>query len=274
VPSTERRRIVRWLAAAPLLAATPAFADWDRIVTGGSLKVAVYEDFAPFSDDGRGIDVALAGALARRLSLKLQLLPFPAGENLGDDLRNMVWKGHYLGYGPADVMLHVPVDRSLLANDKVRIFAPYHVEAVRLVRDAASMPTFGGIDDLAGKRIGVEQISIAAMVLLGEGQGRFRDGAHIFPTAAQALRALKEGRLDAVLANRSEIEAAVRGDARYPMTPLAFERLPRNGWAVGMAERKDDEELARRLQAALNELTQSGELRAIFASYGVEVAQP
>ena len=73
---------------------------------------------------------------------------------------------------------------------------------------------------------------------------------------------------------RPEIEAAVRGDARYPLAPLAFERLPRDGWAVGLAVRKDDEDLARSLQGAMNELADSGELRAIFASYGVQVARP
>ncbi|WP_338760332.1 transporter substrate-binding domain-containing protein [Massilia sp. METH4] len=258
-----------------LALALPVRAEWQRISEAGSLKVAVYEGFAPFSDHGKGIDVALARALATRLGLKLNLLPFPAGENLNDDLRNMVWKGHYLGYGPADVMLHVPVDRALMAaNDKVEIFAPYHVETVRLVRDAQAMPDFDGIASLAGRRIGVEQISIAAMVLLGEGGGRLRDGVRIFPTAAQALEELKAGGLDAVLANRSEIEAAVRGDPRYPLEPLAFERLPRNGWAIGMAVRKDDTELARRLQAALNELVASGELRDIFAAHGVTVARP
>jgi cystine transport system substrate-binding protein len=274
----QRMHIVRALLLAPLLlvqAAAPAWADWQHIGESGSLKVAVYEQFAPFSDHGAGIDVALAGALATHLGLKLSLLPFPAGENLNDDLRNMVWKGHYLGYGPADVMLHVPVDRALMAaNDKVEIFAPYHVEAVRLVRDTQAMPQFDGIASLAGRRVGVEQISISAMVLLGEGQGRLRDGVRIFPTAAQALQQLKAGQLDAVLANRSEIEAALGSDARYRMEPLAFERLPRNGWAVGMAVRKDDTELARRLQAALNDMAASGELRDIFAAHGVNVVKP
>jgi ABC-type amino acid transport substrate-binding protein len=274
----QRMRFIGALLFAPLplfMSAAPARADWNRISESGSLKVAVYEEFAPFSDHGKGIDIALAQALAARLRLKLSLLPFPAGENLNDDLRNMVWKGHYLGYGPADVMLHVPVDRALMAaNDKVEIFAPYHVETVRLVRDMHAMPQFDGIDSLRDKRVGVEQISIAAMVLLGEGQGRLRDNVHIFPTAAAALGELKAGRLDAVLANRSEIEAAMRGDARYPLEPLAFERLPRNGWAVGMAVRKDDTELARRLQAALNDMAASGELRDIFAAHGVNVARP
>jgi ABC-type amino acid transport substrate-binding protein len=41
-----------------------------------------------------------------------------------------------------------------------------------------------------------------------------------------------------------------------------------------MAVRKDKVELARRLQAALNELSDSGELKAIFAKHAVHVVKP
>jgi ABC-type amino acid transport substrate-binding protein len=258
-----------------LMAAPPAHADWQKIQQSGSLKVAVYNDFLPFSDKGAGIDVDLGAALSAKLGLKLSLLPFPAGENMDDDLRNMVWKGHYLGYGPADVMLHVPVDNRLMAeNDKVQIFAPYHVETVRLVRSAKAVPAFDGLDSLAGKRIGVEKVSIAAMVMLGEGDGRFRDNVRIFPTATEAVQALKDGELDAVLANRSEIESVMKGDAAFPLNDVAFQRLPRSGWAIGMAVRKDDIELAKKLQAAINDMAANGELKAIFAKYGVQVVKP
>lgn len=263
------------IACTTLLAAAPARADWQKIQQSGHLKVAVYNDFLPFSDKGAGIDVDLAGALSAKLGLKLSLLPFPAGESMDDDLRNMVWKGHYLGYGPADVMLHVPVDNRLMAeNDKVQIFAPYHVETVRLVRSAKTVPAFDGIDALAGKKIGVEKVSIAAMVMLGEGNGKFRDNVRIFATATEAVEALKAGQLDAVLANRSEIESVMKGDAAFPLNEVAFQRLPRSGWAIGMAVRKDDIEIAKKLQAAINEMAANGELKAIFAKYGVQVVKP
>jgi len=240
-----------------------------------TLKVAVYNELAPFSDKGQGIDADLAAALAKKLGLTLSLLPFTAGDDLNDDLRNMVWKGHYLGYGPADVMLHVPVDRMLMnANPQVTIFAPYHVESVRLVRSARSIPSFDGVDALAGKRIGVEKVSISGMVMLGEGNGRFRDQVHIYPTATEALQQLKAGQLDAVLATRSEIESVMRGDPAFPVQDVPFERLPRAGWAIGMAVKKDNVDLARRLQAALNEMAADGELKAVFAKYGVQVVKP
>jgi ABC-type amino acid transport substrate-binding protein len=263
-------------AACLLLAAcAPAHAEWNKIETSGSLKVAVYNDFAPFSDKGAGIDVDLAAALAARLGLKLTLLPFPADEEVADDLRNMVWKGHYLGYGPADVMLHVPVDNRLMAdNPQVRIFAPYYVETLRLVRAERSIARFDNFDALVGKRVGVEKVSIAGMLMLGEGNGRLREQVRIFPTAGAALLALKGGELDAVLAKRAEIEAVIGSDAAFPVSEVNFLQLPRSGWAVGMAVRKDDEELGRRLQAALNAMRANGELAALFARHGVQAVTP
>jgi ABC-type amino acid transport substrate-binding protein len=260
-------------AAVVFTLAAPARADWEAVRDKGTLKVAVYNEFAPFSDKGAGIDVDLAQALATKLGVKLSLLPFPADEEVADDLRSMVWKGHYLGYGPADLMLHVPVDKRLMNdNPQVRIFAPYYVESLRLVRSARSIPQFEGLQSLAGKRIGVEKVSISGMLMLGEGP--LRDKVQIYPSAAEALAALKAGGLDAVLAKRSEIEAVMRGDPAFPLDEVRFERMPRAGWAVGMAVRQGDEELARRLQAALNELSASGELKALFARHGVQAVTP
>jgi polar amino acid transport system substrate-binding protein len=73
--------------------------------------VAVYNDMPPFHVAGSGHRRRLAARWRSALGVKLTLLPFNADENMNDDLRNLVWRGHYLGFGPADVLLHVPVDR-------------------------------------------------------------------------------------------------------------------------------------------------------------------
>jgi cystine transport system substrate-binding protein len=263
------------LACIALTMSAPASADMDKIRQSGSLKVAVYKDMAPFSSDDSGIDVDIADAMAKKLGLKLALLPFPAGEEVGDDLRNMVWKGHYLGYGPADVMLHVPVDRFLIArNDKVEIFAPYHRETVRLAYSKEAVPRFDGLDSLQGREIGVEKVSIAAVLLLGEGEGKFRDKVRIYPTAVEALQDLKAGKLAGVLAHRSEIESVLGDDSRFGMQQVPFQRLPAQGWAIGMAVKKEARDLAQALQQALAELTASGEMGRIFARHGVQPVTP
>jgi len=273
--SLRRAGLAISLACAALSVVAPAHADLDKIRKAGILKVAVYNDFAPFSENNKGIDIDLAAALAKKLGLKLSLLPFPAGEDLNDDLRNMVWKGHYMGYGPADLMMHVPVDRRLMAaNDKVEIFAPYHRETIRLVRNGKTIPAFDGLDALSGKKIGVEKVSIAAMVLLGEQDGKFRDGVKIYPTPIEALEDLKAGKLDAVLTEQSDIESVFKGDAGFPVNQVSFARLPHKGWVVGMAVKKDEMELAKLLQNATDELVASGEMAKIFGKYGVHVVTP
>ncbi len=271
----SKRSLLLSLCCALSLLAQSAFADLDQLRHTGVLKVAVYNDMQPFSGKNGGIDVDFANALGKKLGLRVNLLPFDAGESLDDDLRNMVWKGHYLGYGPADVMMHVPVDRRLMAeNKKVSIFAPYYRDRVRLVRNVHAIPDCESVDCLVGKRVGAEKVSIAAMVLLGEQDGKVRDSVKIYDTAAAALAAMKAGELDAVLANQSEIESVVHGDAGFPLSDLYFARLPRQGWVVGMAVRQDDVELARALQAAVNEMEASGELAQIFAKYGVAQTKP
>lgn len=260
---------------AALAATPPALADLQKIRDSGVLKVAVYNGFAPFSDHSAGIDVDLAQALSKRLGLKLQLLPFDAGEEVGDDLRNMVWKGHYLGYGPANVLLHVPVERQLMAgNPQVEIFAPYYRETVRLVRNTRTVPEFNGLDSLSGKKIGAEKVSIAAMVLLGADNGKYREDVKIYPSAIEALQKLKAGEIDAVLANQSEIESVIKGDPQFRLEEVTFPRLPPRGWVVGMAVKKDETDLAKLLQQAMNEMSASGELAAIFGKYGVSVVKP
>ena len=245
------------------------------IKADGMLKVAIYNDFAPFSNNANGIDADLAAALAVKLGLKLSLLPFPAGDDVDEDLRNMVWKGHYLGYGPADVMLHVPVESVLQAhNDKVTIFAPYYREAVRLVVDTRKVPNYESINSLEGKKIGVEKVSIGAVLMLGAEDGKFRDDVKILPSATEALEKLKAGELDGVVANRSEIDSVLGKDANFQMNEIAFQRLPVKGWLVGMAVKKDNAVLIKALQDATNELIASGQMRQIFAQHGVLLVLP
>ena len=134
----DRRRYLQCLAALPLMAALPARADaLETIRQRGRLRVAVYTDFAPYSMAGaKGIDADLGRALAAKLGVSAEIVAYNADEDMNDDLRNMVWKGHYLGYGPADVMLHVPVDKYFMQQNKqALIFAPYMREQVVLVQE-------------------------------------------------------------------------------------------------------------------------------------------
>ena len=174
-----RRDCLRWIgaagaaavAAAPLaLSATPL----TRVHERGVLRVGVYHDMPPFHVDGKGIDVELAHALAASLGVKLALLPFHADDSMNDDLRNMVWRGHYLGYGPADVLLHVPVDPPLMeASPQVSIFAPYCRERVAIARRLEQLPQLDSFSQLRGQAIAVPGQSLAGWLLIGADDGAY-----------------------------------------------------------------------------------------------------
>jgi ABC-type amino acid transport substrate-binding protein len=120
----------------------------------------------------------------------------------------------------------------------------------------------------------VEKVSISAVVLLGAEDGKFRDDVKIYPTATAALEQLKAGELDGVVASLSEIESVLRGDPNYRISEAMFQRLPPEGWVLGMAVKKSDPELVKLLQDATNALAASGEMAAIFAKHGVKLLTP
>ena len=266
----NRRGILRALGAGPLAATLPELLSatpLSKVKSRGSLVVGLYKDMPPFHADGAGIDVELGRALAESLGVAFSPLPFPADENMGDDLRNMVWKGHYLGYGPADVLLHVPVDRPLMeANPQVRVFAPYWRERVMIARNLEQLPALDSLAALAGKAVAVPGQSLAGWLLIGAEGGALRDSLSTkWNDGVEAAKALQRGEVVAAAGLASELQAVLRGDARFVIEPLPSPRAPRDGWAVGMAVKKDATELAQALQGAVNQLAGSGRLAEIFA---------
>ncbi|GCL63225.1 hypothetical protein AQPW35_23060 [Rubrivivax pictus] len=229
----------------------------------------------PFHAGGQGIDVALAGALAQALDVKLSLLPFNAGEDMNDDLRNMVWRGHYLGFGPADVLLHVPVDRPLMAaNPRVSIFAPYYRERVMIARDLAKVPRLESLADLGSQKIAVPGQSLAGWLLIGADGGKYRDQLNTrLKDGTEAAALLQRGEVAAAAGHASELESVLAGDARYAIEPLPSPRM-KDGWVIGLAVKKESDDLARALQAAVNTLVDNGEMGRFFAAGKVSWRKP
>ena len=261
----KRRALLATGALALPVFAQPETSTLERVRRRGRLSVALYKDMPPFSDGGQGIDVELAAALAAALGVAPSLLPFQAGEDMNDDLRNMVWRGHYLGFGPADVLLHVPVDRPLMqANPRVQIFGPYHRERIAVARKLAQVPQLESLAALSGQRIAVPGQTLAGWLMLGADEGRYREqlSTH-WKDGVAAAQALARGEVAAAVATASELEAVLAGDARYAIEPLPLPKA-RDGWVVGLAVKREATDLAQALQAALNALSGSGELARIF----------
>jgi ABC-type amino acid transport substrate-binding protein len=274
---TERRRWLKALAAWPMTLALPALADsLETLRQKGRLRIAVYNDFPPYSTGGgKGIDADLGRAIAAKLGLAAEIVGFNADEDMNDDLRNMVWKGHYLGTQPADLMLHVPVDEVLArANDKVRIFGAYHRETLALARNPDRVPALSGsaavaLEIFTREKIGVETASLADSFLLGVLNGRLRENVVHFTTVGAAANALAEGGVAAVLAPRAELEAAIKGKERIALDSAKFAELKVDSWPLGMAVKVEEQALAEAITGALAELKRDGTVAAIFRQHGI-----
>ena len=273
---TDRRRWLKALATLPLASALPAAAsEFEAIKQRGRLRFAVYNNFGPYSNSGKGIDVELARAIAAKLGLAPEIIGYNPGEDMNDDLRNMVWKGHYLGTGPADVMMHVPVDAHLAkANDKVRIFGACYRESLAVARNPARIPPLSGsaavaLEIFTREKIGVETATLADSFLLAVLNGRLRGNIVHFKNVAAAADALKGGEISAVMAPRGELEAALAGQERIPVEAANLAELKVGGWPLGMAVKVEEMELAEALTAALAELKREGIVADIFRRHGI-----
>ena len=278
--AATRRTILAGLGAA-LLCPRPAFARGvDKIKAQGSIRIAVYRDFAPWSWAGPngkfvGIDVDLGQAIAKALGVRAEIVDFMADEDVGDDLRNMVWRGPLIGGQVCDIMMHVPVDRKLaLDNDRAVIGAPYYREGFMI---ACGIDTDCEVAPPAfkGKRLVTELDSVPDFYFSGGFGGVLRgDTKHVMSGAA-AVASVKQGDADVVLATRAQVEhGLLGGDPKVKTRRGPIPALPSAGWDVGLAVKDDSRDLADWLDQAIAGFRKDGTIDAILKPYGVTPHAP
>ena len=243
----------------------------------GRLRVAVYREFPPFSDDEKGIDVDIGKALAAKLGVAAEFTSFKEGERVDDDLRNVVWKGHYLRTEAlADVMMHVPVDRWLAQkNEQVRIFAPYYGERLVVARNRNRIPNLVTLDAFTSEKIGVVAQTVEDSYLWNAFGGALRKNVVHFGTSQAAAAALRKNELAAIMGPQTFLEAGLGEDARrFAVAPVATPGLSVTGWDIGLAVKAERKELAAALEQAMADLLKSGAIQALFATRSITYLAP
>lgn len=272
-----RRRFLGFAAAALAAGVLPRRAGarpLDDVVAAGKMRVAVYRDNPPFSyrDGGvlKGVDVDLARMIAEKLGVGIEYMELTAGETVSDDLRNAVWKGHHLGGGVADVMMHVPFQKEFgLRNPEAALIAPYQRESFALARNPMRMtqPMLAALPD---EPVGVEIDSIPDFFLLGAFGGRLRERIVHYMTIPEAVDALVRGDVAAVVATQSQIEGALGERTRnFPVTPVTFPGMMTSSWDIGMAVKENARDLGYAVTDAIAALLDDGTAQAVFRRYGV-----
>ncbi|MFT6919325.1 MAG: polar amino acid transport system substrate-binding protein [Cognaticolwellia sp.] len=266
------------------LCATAFSRSYDDIIEKNEIIVAVYRDFQPFSylenGEEKGIDIDLAHAIAKELGVKLKLRWMTADETVDDDLRNNLWKGHFLKRTVADLMLRVPYDRdySLLRDDigelvhqHVHIFAPFHTESWKVIFNSKKIESVETIAVFQYHDVGVEVDSIPQFYLTSAFQGRMRDRAKQFPTISEAISAMTESKIDAVMGLTSQISHYQAGLSKtnYPLAKNAFPMMGQQQWDIGMAVKNDYRQLGYMVADIVESMIDTGEIEKIFAKYHV-----
>ena len=276
----NKRLAFGFVALFSLYGATAGAATFDEIVEKGELTVAVYRDFPPFSSlqDGQvvGVDVDVANELANRLHLRPVIMELTAGESVDDDLRNGVWKGHYLDHRVADVMVHVPADRIFAQrNPNVVIFGTYFRERIALARNPEKIYATDGIEVFKSEPVGVQGATLSDVFLTSAMGGQLIAQVKHFLSVPDAVKALKEGQVSAVMGVESELYASLGVDSGgFPIAPVTAPGLTKSWWELGMAVKDSNHQLADALDDAMTSMRKDGAIEAIFHKHGLPYVSP
>jgi polar amino acid transport system substrate-binding protein len=249
----------------------------DEIRKEGRLHVAVYHDYAPFADDGKGIDVDVAKALAERMGLTAEVKAYPDADSVDGDLRNIVWRGHPLWRERlADVMMHVPNDPRLQAkNEQVVILAPYFRERLVVARNRNVIPQLVTLEVFSREKVGVQVETVEDMYLMQSFGGLLRPNVVHFGATMEAAVALKKNEIAAAMGRQTHLEAGLQGGAAsFEIAAVATPGMAVSGWDLGVAVKADNPELAAAIDAAMAELRQDGTIERIFTSRGLTYRAP
>jgi ABC-type amino acid transport substrate-binding protein len=247
---------------------TPEDVAWARVHSTKILRVGVYRKFAPFHEDGQGgIDDDIGAELARRLGVNVTVISYLAGDEMEDDFRNIIWKGHYLGIPVSDVMLHVPTDEALAKSaPQVQIFGAYAKEETIVAYDKDRLSNWKGMESLGSLRLGVEMQSMPDLYLSSFG-AQYNSQIDHFPQLTEAVAELKAGKLQVVLGSRSKTESAI-GPDRDRFVFMQFKGgIYGRALNLGVAVNKGETKLKQELQNAITAMRTDGALQKIYAKH-------
>lgn len=254
----------------------------EEVEKSGEIVVFVYADYAPYSwrdgDKLHGIDVELGRALAAQLKLKPRFLVRAADENVDDDLRVNIWKGDLIHRRSADVMLHVPFDRTLETRAEARavLFNPYFNEQIAVVADSRQIPIVKTFGRFVSNPIAVEVDTASDFFLSNAFRGQLHQSIRRGRTFMEAVELFESGAAPALMASRAQAEWVAHRNKTLPYRvwqPPA-PGLVRKQWPVGMAVRQDSRDLGYALGDALAALRENGTMQKIFDAYGVTYLAP
>ncbi len=254
--------------------------DYDEIIERGYIEIGVYQDFAPYSwrnGSGQlvGVDVELAQLIADELGVELRLTDLPADEDVDTDLRNYVWRGHYMGRRIVNVLMRVPYNRELdYRNELAALTGRYSQERMAIgyrVSEFPDEPPFPG--SFQSRPVGVETYRLADFYLTGlpgvlPNMKRRRN-------LEDVIALLHEGEVVAVMGIRAQLEHHLGDDPEFAVESGPMPGLSVGNWPVGIATAfYTARMLSYEVDDILTAAVRDGRVEAIYAAHGLTWEEP
>ena len=219
-------------------------------VNAGKLTMSTNAEFPPYettTDSGEleGIDIDVAGAIAEKLGLELQV------DDMDFDAALLAAQN-----GKSDmVMAGVTVTDERL---KVMDFSDTYAEGIQSIIVKEDSP-IASPDDLADKMIGTQRGTTGYIYCSDD----FGDD-HVTPydSGLTAVQALVNGQVDAVVIDNAPAKEFVKANPGLKILDTAYAQ---EDYAIGVA--KGNTELLNAINGALEELEADGTLQAIVGKY-------
>lgn len=260
----------------------------DDIVDRGTLNIAVYEDFAPYSwlenGEPKGVDIEVGRILADGLGVAPVFRFVQAGENLQTDLMSYVWRGTVQREPVSNVMLRVPYNSQFTCLVEQVVFTgQYAKEKIAIAyslaaypdavpspderHDGGPVPAFFRFDTVA-----VENDSISDFYLTAFPGGQIGPNIRRFPAMAEGMAALSDGQVMAAMGPLAQLEFAAGEGVAVHQPPLVNFAL--SSWTVGIAVHHSHRDLAYALDDAIVAALADGRMARAYAAYGLTLLLP
>ena len=226
-------------------------------VTEGKLTMSTNATFPPYemlADDGsfEGIDVEVAGAIAEKLGLELQI------DDMGFDAALLAVQGDS---PKADIVMAgvtVTEDRQLVMN-----FSDSYATGIQvvIVKEGSDIKS---IDDLEGKKIGTQMGTTGYIYCSDtpENGGYGEENVIAYDSGITAVQALVNGQVDCVVIDNEPAQAYVKANAGLSILDTEFSN---EDYAIGM--NKGNACLLAAVNAAMAELKADGTFQKIVEKY-------
>ena len=219
-------------------------------VTAGKLTMSTNAAFPPYemttdSGDVEGIDVEVAGAIAEKLGLELQV------DDMDFDAALLAAQN-----GKSDiVMAGVTVTDE---RQKVMDFSDTYAEGIQSII-VPENSDIASADDLEGKTIGTQR-GTTGYIYCTDDFGE--DNVIAYDNGLTAVQALNNGQVDAVVIDNAPAKSFVEANPGLKILDTAYAQ---EDYAIGVA--KGNTALLDAINGALEELQADGTLQAIVDKY-------